>query len=439
METEEKKIYTIEDIARELGVSKTTVSRAISGKGRISQATRDRVRAFIKEHDYRPNVVAKGLAQRKTYNIALLMPKDYVATEFLFFKDCMNGICEMASSYDYDIIISMIDGADVSQIQRLEANRKVDGIIVSRAVVSSKVQKYLKNCKEPYILIGPSSDPEVPFVDNKNREAGKELTSIMLMKGFRNLALLGGNQSYNVTGSRYQGFLEAHEEMGVSVNENLIFMDTKLVIFDLDGTLLDTLEDLRDSTNHVLRQMGYPERSLEEMRRFVGNGAEKQIRRAVPEGTSEEKIMETLAAYRAYYQDHCQIKTRVYDGLLDMLSELKAKGIKLAVVSNKPDSAVQKLSREYFGDRMDFAVGPSDGVRCKPYPDMAETALKALGIAKKDAVFVGDSEVDVQTGLNAGLDVIAVSWGFRSREVVIEAGAKMIADDASELEKLILE
>ena len=241
METEEKKIYTIEDIARELGVSKTTVSRAISGKGRISQATRDRVRAFIKEHDYRPNVVAKGLAQRKTYNIALLMPKDYVATEFLFFKDCMNGICEMASSYEYDIIISMIDGADVSQIQRLEANRKVDGIIVSRAVVSSKVQKYLKNCKEPYILIGPSSDPEVPFVDNKNQEAGKELTSIMLMKGFRNLALLGGNQSYNVTGSRYQGFLEAHEEMGVSVNENLIFMD-----MDNQAAVSDAVSSLRE-------------------------------------------------------------------------------------------------------------------------------------------------------------------------------------------------
>ena len=131
-------------------------------------------------------------------------------------------------------------------------------------------------------------------------------------------------------------------------------MSYKAVLFDMDGTLLDTLEDLRDSTNHVLRQMGYPERSLDEMRRFVSNGAEKQIRRAVPEGTNEEKIMEVLTAYRAYYQDHCQIKTRVYDGLLDMLSELKAKGIKLAVVSNKPDSAVQKLSREYFGDRMDF-------------------------------------------------------------------------------------
>lgn len=216
-------------------------------------------------------------------------------------------------------------------------------------------------------------------------------------------------------------------------------MSYKAVLFDMDGTLLDTLEDLCDSTNHALAQMGYPLRDIEEIRRFIGNGAEKQIRRAVPEGTSEGKIMETLAAFRAYYQDHCQIKTKVYDGLLDVLSELKEKGVKMAVVSNKPDAAVKKLSREYFGDRLDYAIGPSDGVRCKPYPDMAEEALKALGVEKKDAVFVGDSEVDVQTGLNAGLDVIAVSWGFRSREVVIEAGAKMIADDASELEKLILE
>ena len=216
-------------------------------------------------------------------------------------------------------------------------------------------------------------------------------------------------------------------------------MSYKAVLFDMDGTLLDTLEDLCDSTNHALAQMGYPLRGIEEIRRFIGNGAEKQIRRAVPEGTSEEKIMETLAAFRAYYQDHCQIKTKVYDGLLDVLSELKEKGVKMAVVSNKPDAAVKKLSREYFGDRLDYAIGPSDGVRCKPYPDMAEEALKALGVEKKDAVFVGDSEVDVQTGLNAGLDVIAVSWGFRSRQVVIEAGAKMIADDASELEKLILE
>lgn len=216
-------------------------------------------------------------------------------------------------------------------------------------------------------------------------------------------------------------------------------MGYKAVLFDMDGTLLDTLEDLCDSTNHALRQMGYPPRGIGEIRRFIGNGAEKQIRRAVPEGTSEEKIMETLAAFRAYYQEHCQIKTKVYDGLLDLLSELKGKGVKMAVVSNKPDAAVNKLNKEYFGDRLDYAIGPSDGVRCKPYPDMAEEALKALGVEKKDAVFVGDSEVDVQTGLNAGLDVIAVSWGFRSREAVIEAGAKMIADDAHQLEKFILE
>ena len=212
----------------------------------------------------------------------------------------------------------------------------------------------------------------------------------------------------------------------------------RAAVFDLDGTLLDTLEDLRESTNHVLREMGYPERSLEEMRRFVGNGAEMQIRRAVPEGTSEENIAKVLRAYRAYYQEHCRIKTKVYDGLLDMLDALKARGVKTAVVSNKPDEAVKKLSEEYFGGRMDYAVGAKDGRRCKPYPDMVDAALEALGETREGAVFIGDSEVDVQTGLNAGLPVIAVSWGFRSRETIAEAGATVIADDAAALAKLLL-
>lgn len=223
MDTEEKKIYTIEDIARELGVSKTTVSRAISGKGRIGQATRERVLKFIEEHDYRPNVLARGLAQKKTYNLALLLPKDYAATEFPFFKDCMNGICEVASEHDYDIIISMVSGEDVSQIQRLELNRKVDGMIVSRTVVGSATQEYLKQCREPFVVIGPTDDPEIPSVDNKNQEASRELTGIMLMKGIRKLALLGGNQNYNVTGSRYQGYIEAHKDAGIPVDENLVF------------------------------------------------------------------------------------------------------------------------------------------------------------------------------------------------------------------------
>ena len=215
-------------------------------------------------------------------------------------------------------------------------------------------------------------------------------------------------------------------------------MAYKTALFDMDGTLLDTLEDLRDSTNHVLREMGYPERSLEEMRRFVGNGAEMQIRRAVPEGTSEENIAKALRAYRAYYQEHCRIKTKVYDGLLNMLDALKARDVKTAVVSNKPDEAVKKLSEEYFGGRMDYAVGAKDGRRCKPYPDMVDAALEALGETREGAVFIGDSEVDVQTGLNAGLPVIAVSWGFRSRETIAEAGATVIADDAAALAKLLL-
>ena len=225
METEEKKVYTIDDIARELGVSKTTVSRAISGKGRIGQATRERVLEFIEKHDYRPNVMAKGLAQKKTFNLALLLPKDYAVTEFPFFKDCMQGICEVASSHDYDVIISMIDGDDLSQIQRLEANRKVDGMILSRAVEHSKAQDYLKNCKEPFVAIGPEEDPEITYVDNKNQEASEELTSIMLMKGVQKLALLGGNHSFSVTKSRYQGYAQAHEKMHVPVSPELVFMD----------------------------------------------------------------------------------------------------------------------------------------------------------------------------------------------------------------------
>ena len=215
-------------------------------------------------------------------------------------------------------------------------------------------------------------------------------------------------------------------------------MAYRTVLFDMDGTLLDTLEDLRESTNHVLRELGHPERSLEEVRRFVGNGAEMLIRRAVPDGTGEEEILRALGMFRSYYAAHCKEKTRVYDGMLALLDALRARGIKTAVVSNKPDEAVKKLSEEYFGGRMDYAVGAKDGRRCKPYPDMVDAALEALGETREGAVYIGDSEVDVQTGLNAGLPVIAVSWGFRSRETIAEAGATVIADDAAALAKLLL-
>lgn len=215
-------------------------------------------------------------------------------------------------------------------------------------------------------------------------------------------------------------------------------MAYKAVLFDMDGTLLDTLEDLRDSTNHVLAQMGFAQRSLEEMRAFVGNGAEMQLRRALGGHADDKTVKRALSIYKPYYEAHCRNKTKPYAGVLTLLEKLKERGVKMAVVSNKPDAAVKKLNEEYFGGRMDFAVGPVEGRRCKPWPDMVETAMKVLGAEKNSTVYVGDSEVDVQTGKNAGLDVIAVSWGFREREQLVEAGADRIAETAEELAALLL-
>lgn len=225
MEIKERRIYTLDDIAKELGVSKTTVSRAISGKGRISKETRERVQRFIQENDYQPNAVAKGLAQKKTYNLALVHPADYASIDFPFFRDCTNGICKMASRYNYDIIISMIDGEDLSPIQRLVLNRKVDGIILSRATENSAAQKYLKDSGMPYLVIGLCPDESTVSVDNKNQEASQELTEIMLMKGIRRIALFGGKESHNVTQYRYQGFVSAHERMKTAYDKELIMMN----------------------------------------------------------------------------------------------------------------------------------------------------------------------------------------------------------------------
>lgn len=227
MAEEEKKRYTIDDVARELGISKTTVSRAISGKGRISRATRERVLACIDQHDYRPNAIAKGLAQNKTYNIGLLMPDDYTEIDFPFFKECMSGICEKAAQHNYDIIISMVDGKELTQLQRMISNRKVDGVIVSRSLANSTVQKYLQEKKVPFVAIGTpeEEDSSLIWIDNQNREGCRELTGILLMKGLKRLALLGGNRSHLVTKSRRQGFEDAHDDYHVRTDGNLIFMD----------------------------------------------------------------------------------------------------------------------------------------------------------------------------------------------------------------------
>lgn len=225
MEEKRGKIYNIEDIARELGVSKTTVSRAISGKGRISKATTERVMEFIATHDYRPNLQAKGLAKSRTYNLGMLMPVEYGSMDFPFFQECLRGICEMAAGYNYDIVICMVNGSDLTQLQRIVTNRKVDGMILSRAVVSSAAQKYMKEKNVPFVVIGPETNPDIPSVDNQNREACRELTSIMLLKGMNRLALIGGDDTYLVTESRYEGFADAYRKSGKSLEEDLVFFN----------------------------------------------------------------------------------------------------------------------------------------------------------------------------------------------------------------------
>lgn len=227
MEEKEKKNYTIEDIARELGVSKTTVSRALSGKGRIGKDTVERVRAFVEQHDYRPNVIAKGLAQSKTYNLGLIIPPGNEDTDMPFFKECMDGICEEAAEFNYDIVIFMSRENNLSQLERIVGNHKVDGIILTRSVINSNTVQFLKENKVPFVMIGPSADLEVISIDNPNREASRELTGLLLMKGLRRLALIGGSSTHYVTESRRQGFLDAHADHGITVAPSLIFMEVE--------------------------------------------------------------------------------------------------------------------------------------------------------------------------------------------------------------------
>ncbi len=215
-------------------------------------------------------------------------------------------------------------------------------------------------------------------------------------------------------------------------------MKYKIAIFDLDGTLLDTLQDLAVSTNFALEQSGYPQRTLEEVRRFVGNGIEKLIERAVPAGTSPEDKKRTLAIFKAHYAEHCEDHTAPYDGVIALLDRLAEEGIPLAVVSNKIDFAVRELCEKYFGARIAIAVGERDGIRRKPYPDSVLEVLGKLNISPADAVYIGDSEVDVQTAVNAGTDSVIVTWGFRDKDFLLESGAEILADSAEALMELLI-
>jgi phosphoglycolate phosphatase len=202
-------------------------------------------------------------------------------------------------------------------------------------------------------------------------------------------------------------------------------MKYRAILFDLDGTLLDTLEDLKDSCNAALRACGYPERSLDEVRRFVGNGVGLLMRRALPEGVEEAEWARCLALFKAHYQNNLDNKTHPYPGILQALDALLDRGYAIGVVSNKFDAAVKALCAHHF-PKIQVAVGEGEKVRKKPAPDGALAAARALGAEAKDTLYVGDSEVDIQTAKNAGMDCLSVDWGFRPEQTLWEAGAARI-------------
>ncbi len=221
---DDKKI-TIADIARDLGVSKTTVSRAISGKGRIGNETKEIIAKYIEEHHYKPNVIAKGLATSRTYNVGLVLPGDYNLMDLPFFQKCMGGVCEYASTMDYDVLVSMVNTNDISQLKRMINNHKVDGVILTRTLIQDAPAAYLKEKGIPFVAIGTSSDEEIVQVDNDHEAACRELTSILLASKIGKLGLIGGDRSYMVTRKRMEGFLHAFSDSELVVDDEQLCLD----------------------------------------------------------------------------------------------------------------------------------------------------------------------------------------------------------------------
>lgn len=211
------------------------------------------------------------------------------------------------------------------------------------------------------------------------------------------------------------------------------FFMYRLVVFDLDGTVLDTLRDLHDSMNAALAAFDFPPRSMEEIRQFVGNGIRKLVERSVPPQTPAETVNAVFSRFNEHYAVHCADHTKPYDGILSLLRRLRDAGTVCAVVSNKADYAVSELCRRYFGDLIALAVGARDGVQKKPSPDSTNEVIRRLGIPKTDAVYVGDSEVDVLTAKNAGLPCVSVDWGFRDPDVLCRSGATCIVSTVEAL------
>lgn len=212
------------------------------------------------------------------------------------------------------------------------------------------------------------------------------------------------------------------------------------VVFDLDGTLLDTLEDLKNSVNYALEQFGYPTHTLEDVRRFVGNGITRLMELSLPSGQDNPDFDAVLECFKKHYGIHCNDLTKPYDGIMELLHELKERGIKMAIVSNKADFAVKELNDIYFQEVIPLAVGEreSEGIRRKPAPDTVLEALRQLGSTIEQAVYVGDSEVDLATAKNCGMDYILCEWGFRTRKQLEQAGGQMFVERPQQILDVIL-
>lgn len=239
---------TIADVADALGVSKTTVSRAISGKGRISAGTRQKVLTYIKEHDYIPNLMAKGLAQSKTFNLCVVMPKDYIFVELPFFQGVIAGIQEAAAGHEYDILLCSCGEDDVSGLERIIRNRKVDGVVLLRTMTKDCQIEFLLEQAVPFVTVGSTLYPNVFQVDHDHESACRTLTGVLLERGMKKIALLGGNESYVVTQNRYQGFTQAYAQSKTQADEPLVFMNLE------SHTMMDHAlhEALRKSADCIL-------------------------------------------------------------------------------------------------------------------------------------------------------------------------------------------
>lgn len=210
-------------------------------------------------------------------------------------------------------------------------------------------------------------------------------------------------------------------------------MKYKAVLYDMDGTVLDTLADLTDAVNVSLRRFGLPEQPAMHVRDVLGNGARRLIMGCLPEGTDERTADAVLEFYKPYYDAHCREKTAPYPGIIELMQRLRDAGVKQAVVSNKPDGAVKELAELFFGGLIESAVGESETVRLKPCPDAVLAAAKLMGVSKDECVYVGDSEVDIETARRAGMDCISVAWGFRDEDMLRAEGAACIVRSAEEL------